>query len=142
MKILIVRFSSLGDIILTSFVIRCLRKKFPEAQIDFAVRERFSDLILNNPLVNNILALKEPAGFRQLFELSSRIEAEGYEYIIDLQRNFRSYFICSRSSAKIFRWHKTRFKRWLLIHTKMNFLHDAPAIPLRYLAALKGLGVR
>jgi len=53
-RILIIRFSSIGDILLTTPFIRQVRTKFPQARIDYVIKEQFWDLIRFNPHINNI----------------------------------------------------------------------------------------
>jgi len=141
-KILIIRLSSFGDILLASPLIRWTRRRFPDSNIDFAVRERFSDLVVTNPHLNQVRTLKEPADFSCLKELASEIFAQHYDLIIDIHSNFRSWYLCSLSKAKIYRWNLPRFRRWLLIKFKKNFLHGYPPVPLRYLSAVDELGVK
>ena len=59
MKILIIRFSSIGDIVLTTPVIRCLRKKYPDADIHFLTKKNFSGIVEANPYVNKVHTLAD-----------------------------------------------------------------------------------
>jgi heptosyltransferase-2 len=141
-KILIVRFSSLGDILLATPLIRCLRQSFPQAVIDFAIREKFSELLKNNPHLNEILILREPADYRCLQELSRKVHNRNYSDIIDLQSNFRSFYLTLGTGVNIYRGSPPRIKRTFLIWWKVNLLHNALPVPLRYLSAVAKLGVK
>ena len=85
MKILIIRFSSIGDIVLTTPVIRCLRKKYPGADIHFLTKKNFSGIVLTNPYINRVLILAD--------DINATIEIlknEKFDYIIDLHNNLRT----------------------------------------------------
>src|ERR1700733_15171482 len=84
-KFLIIRFSSIGDIVLTTPVVRCLRKKFPDAEIHFVTKAAFKDIVANNPYINKVHALGDN------FELMmNELKAENFDYIIDLHHNLRT----------------------------------------------------
>jgi heptosyltransferase-2 len=117
-----------------------LRKRFPDAVIDFAVREKFTQLLETNPHLNALKVLKEPAGFNLLKGFASEIRRENYDLIVDIHRNLRSFYICFEAKSKVYRWSPPRFKRWLLVQFKINLLKNYPPVPLRYLSAVKGLG--
>ncbi|MEO5646756.1 MAG: glycosyl transferase, partial [Chitinophagaceae bacterium] len=57
-KFLIIRFSSIGDIVLTTPVIRCLRKKFPDATIHYLTKRAFKGIVENNPYLDKIHLLE------------------------------------------------------------------------------------
>ncbi|MEO6539382.1 MAG: glycosyl transferase, partial [Ferruginibacter sp.] len=79
MKFLIIRFSSIGDIVLTTPVIRCLRKQYPDADIHFLTKHAFRNIIEHNPYINKIHTLGDS------FELMlHELATEEYDYIIDL----------------------------------------------------------
>jgi len=141
-KILIVRFSSGGDILLATPLIRWMRKRFPEAVIDFAVRERFKGLLEGNPNLNEILLLKEPGDFSCLKQLARITRHRNYSIAVDIHTNFRSVYLCASISAKVYRWKLPRFRRWLLVKWKKNLLAESPPVPLRYMKAVERLGVR
>ena len=82
MKFLILRFSSIGDIVLTSPVARCLKKKFPEAEIHYATKKSFQSIVQYNPYLNKIHLLDE-----SLMNLISELRKEKFDYIIDVPGN-------------------------------------------------------
>src|SRR4029079_6504880 len=85
MKILIIRFSSIGDIVLTTPVIRCLRKKYPAAEIYFLTKDFFSGIVAPHPYIKRVLTLTDdrPATIK-------RLENEKFDCIIDLHNNLRT----------------------------------------------------
>lgn len=132
----------MGDILLASPLIRCLRRRFPQAEIHFAARERFQGLLEGSPHLNEILYLPEPAKFRQLREFAAeKIRPAGYDITVDIHSSLRSRYVCAAAGGKIFRWKPPRFQRWLLVKFKLNRLKNAPPVPLGYLEAVKSLGV-
>ena len=85
MKFLIIRFSSIGDIVLTTPVIRCLRKKYPEAEIHYLTKQAFRGIVATNPYIDKVHILADS------FELMlHELKIEEYDYIIDLHHNLRT----------------------------------------------------
>jgi ADP-heptose:LPS heptosyltransferase len=84
-KILIIRLSSLGDILLTTPLIRSIKNKFPDLQVDFLLKDRYGDVLRYNPNIRNLFSIK-PQEDAPIDEISSN----DYDLIIDLQNNFRS----------------------------------------------------
>lgn len=140
-KILVIRFSSLGDIVLASPLIRRLKKKFPQGQIDFAVREKFAELVKYNPNISSLKILREPAKYKHLLELRKEINNAKYDYIIDIHGNIRSKFISVGLNGSILTWEKPVFRRWLLVKCRINLLKNYPSVPLRYVYAAGKLGI-
>ena len=88
MKILVIRFSSMGDIIYTTPVVRCLKKQLPGAEVHFLTKPAFKYIYDNNPYVDKLLLLKE-----KLSDTIAELRAEDYDYIIDLHNNLRTQLI-------------------------------------------------
>src|SRR5579872_7056810 len=95
MKFLILRFSSIGDIVLTTPVVRCLRKKFPEAEIHYATKKGFHSILQHNPFINKIHSLEESTS-----DLVKRLKAEKFDYVIDLHHNQRTLLIKLQMGVK------------------------------------------
>ena len=95
MKILVIRFSSMGDIIYTTPVVRCLKKQLPGAEIHFLTKPAFKYIYDNNPYVDKLLLLKPMLG-----ETIKEIQREHYDYIIDLHNNLRTTLIKLRAVVK------------------------------------------
>lgn len=129
-KFLIIRFSSIGDIVLTTPVIRCLKQQVKGSIIHFATKQQFMPVIKANPYIDRILCLNN-----SLSNLIKELKAEKYDYIIDLHHNLRSFIIKSRLRVLDFSYNKLNFKKWLLVNFKINRL---PAIHIvdRYLNTL------
>ncbi len=141
-KILIIRLSSIGDILLTTPVIRALKSTFPTCRIDFVIKKKFSELLVNHPLVNNLYCYDKVDRDYSLVTIKNKIKQQYYDLIIDLHKNWRSYYLTFASRAKqIVRYRKFAFRRLLLVKFKINFFRDAIPIYQRYLLALTSLGL-
>ncbi|MEO6819050.1 MAG: glycosyltransferase family 9 protein [Ginsengibacter sp.] len=136
MKILIIRFSSIGDIVLTTPVIRCLRKKFPEAAIHYLTKEKFGGVVSSNPYLNRVLFLAE-----NIETTIEEIKEEKYDYIIDLHHNLRTLRI--KQALKKTSFHsfpKLNIEKWIYTNFKVNVMPSKHIVD-RYLETVSSLGV-
>jgi heptosyltransferase-2 len=129
-KILIIRLSSMGDILLTTPLIRSIKKLNPNIQIDFVIKTEFFDVLKHNPYLNNIYQYSKHTSEKR--ELINSLKANRYEIVIDLQNNLRSREIIRHLDCKIQRFKKNSINKFLLVHFKINKLKDAHQIPVRY----------
>jgi heptosyltransferase-2 len=138
-KLLIIRLSSLGDILLTTPLIRSLKKKYKTLQIDFLLRREYHELLLNNPYINKIyLYEREP---EKNISLLRELKNNNYNLVIDLQNNLRSYKITSNLKGPIKKLKKYSLDKFLLVNFKINNLKDEPGIPVRYANTLNEFGL-
>jgi ADP-heptose:LPS heptosyltransferase len=137
-KILILRFSSIGDIILTTPVVRCIKKQIPDAEIHYCTKKNFVSILENNPYIDKIIPLEN-----SLKELKQKLKAEKYDYILDLHNNLRTLRIklSFLFSSKISSFNKINIKK--LQAVKFKKLSSLPDIHIvdRYFSATKKLGV-
>lgn len=103
-RILLIRFGSLGDVVLTLPVVDVVRKSFPKAYIAMLVGEKSVDIVsADNRLDEVIVFQREKKGFRGLYE-TFRIEAiirkKHFDVSIDMQRKFRSSLIAYNAGIK------------------------------------------
>jgi ADP-heptose:LPS heptosyltransferase len=134
-KILIIRFSSIGDIVLTTPVLRCIKKQLPDAEIHYLTKQAYSQVIENNPYVDNIFYFEN-----DLRSVINRLKVERYDYIIDLHHNLRTFLVKSLLWRKSFSFNKLNFKKWLLVNFKINVLPKVHIVD-RYFDTLKPIGV-
>lgn len=127
---LFIRLSSLGDILLTTPLIRSLKKKHPHIKIDFIIREEYQDLLKFNPYINNLLLFKRENNE----SLLNHIKENDYNLIVDLQNNLRSREL--KPATKTKKFNKRSFDKFLLVNFKINRLENAQQIPVRYAQAL------
>lgn len=117
-KFLIIRFSSIGDIILTTPVVRCLRKQLPDAEIHFLTKQSFRGILANSPYVDKIHTLGDS------FELMlHELQTEEYDYIIDLHHNLRTLRIKKfLKNARSYSFNKLNIEKYILTSVKVNIL--------------------
>ncbi len=140
---LIIRLSSVGDIILTSPLIRTLRARFPHCRIDFLVKEEYADLIRHNPHLTQTLLFPSGGTLADLRRLRNRIRTSRYDLIVDVHDSLRSRFV-STGPAPVVRYRKRKFARLVLVSTKRDiysWFGGAPSVVRRYLEPLKPYGV-
>ena len=144
LKFLIIRLSSIGDIILTSPFVRVLRNRFPGALIDFVTQSQFTDLLVNNPNIDNIYRYSKRFSKKDLFELKFKINNNNnfvkYDFIIDLQNNGRSRDISNNMGLHIFRFDKRIIYKLKLVYLKIRE-HNFELIPELYIKTASELGV-
>jgi heptosyltransferase-2 len=142
-RILVIRLSSLGDILLTASALRALRTRFPFAQIDFLTSSDYAEIAACLPGIDHVLEFNKRAGTGEFLEWQSRLFRTRYSLLIDLQNSFRSAIWRTFAFPSIWiRAKRHRLKRFLLIHLRMNFYHGVLPVPLRYLTPLESLGCK
>ncbi len=140
-KILIIRFSSLGDIILASPLIRVLRAAYPHADIDFLVKSEYADLLRSNPHLSSIIELKT-GEHDELRSLKQQIRSRRYDLIIDIHNSLRSRFVRLFSGARSVRVIRKRaVVRFLLVKFKWNLYGETISVADRYLETVEFLGL-
>jgi ADP-heptose:LPS heptosyltransferase len=135
MKVLIIRFSSIGDIVLTTPVIRVIKQQL-DARIHFVTKSRFKSLLESNPHVDHVHTLDGNLG-----SLIGELRKEKFDFIVDLHHNLRSFFIKVALGARSSSFNKLNFKKWLVVNFKINRLPSRHVVD-RYLEAAAGLGIK
>ncbi|MBW6498541.1 MAG: glycosyltransferase family 9 protein [Bacteroidales bacterium] len=136
-KILIIRFSSIGDIVLTTPVLRALKNTIGlNAEVHFVTKKSFAAFMRNNPNVDMVHELEG-----SLFELTKRLRSERFDYIIDLHNNLRSNLLRLLLMRPSKAFNKLNVEKWLLTRLKINRMPSVHIVD-RYLAAAKRLGVK
>lgn len=135
MKLLVVRFSSIGDIVLTTPVLRALREQLPDAEIHYLTKEAFKNLLDNNSDQDKIYTIK-----KSISEVIPALKMEKYDQIIDLHNNLRTRSLRLKLRVKTSTFPKLNFKKWLLVNFKW---HKMPGMHVvdRYFEAVLDLGV-
>jgi ADP-heptose:LPS heptosyltransferase len=129
-KFLVIRLSSIGDIVLTTPVVRCLKKQVEGAEIHFITKKKYLSLVLSNPYIEKVHTLSG-----NITGLIHQLQQEQFDYIIDLHQNFRSNRIKSRLGIPAFSFKKLNFEKFLLVNFKINRLPDKHIVD-RYLETL------
>jgi ADP-heptose:LPS heptosyltransferase len=129
-KFLVIRLSSIGDIVLTTPVIRCLKQQLPNAEVHFLTKRQFVPVVTANPHLD---CIHEYTGTAAALRL---IREYGFHYIIDLHNNLRTALIKSRSPVIAFSFNKLNIEKWMLVNLRKNILPDVHIVD-RYLETLK-----
>jgi heptosyltransferase-2 len=133
-SILIIRLSSLGDILLTTPLLRTINKKFPDIKIDFILKEQYKEILQFNPYISKVYEYKTgPGEKRTLFRT---LKKNRYDLVIDLQHNFRSSRIRRAVSAPAVKFNKKTISKFLLVNFKYNRLRYSAPIAQRYAEVL------
>lgn len=142
-KILVFRLSSIGDIVLTTGLLRCLREKFPNAQIDFLVKKQFADILKCVPFVSNVVELDSKKGFSELRAIRNQLKQEHYDVALDIHKNWRSKYVCNTIGAKnVFKFNKHVFRRWVLTTFHKDIYKEVRPVYLRFIDAAQAIGIQ
>ena len=135
-KILIIRFSSIGDILLTTPVVRCLKEQiYGESEIHYLVKKDFSLLLENNPYIDVIHEFDD-----NLNAVTEGLVKEGFHYIIDLHKNIRSQMVKRRLKGMHFTFNKLNVQKYILVNFGIDLLPDIHIVD-RYFEAVRALGI-
>jgi ADP-heptose:LPS heptosyltransferase len=135
-RYLIIRFSSIGDIVLTSPVVRCLKQQVEGAEIHYVTKHKYASLVSSNPSVDKVHLFSG-----NMKDLIASLEAEKFDYIIDLHNNFRSNRIKHILGIPYFTFQKLNIEKFLLVNFKINRLPDKHVVD-RYMKTLQSFNVK
>jgi len=134
-KVLIIRLSSLGDIILTTPVIRCLKKQ-SDADIHYVTRKQNAFLVKQNPYLSKVIEVeKDP------LEQFNFFKSEHYDFVIDLHSNFRSKRFTMYLNRPAGHFPKLNIKKWFLVNLRINQMPDLHIVD-RYFKAAARLSIK
>ena len=134
LKILVVRFSSIGDIVLTTPVVRMLKTQL-NAEVHFLTKAPFVSLFKNNPYVDSVFQID-----KSINEVISDLKKENYDYVIDLHSNLRTQILKLKLGVSAKSYNKLNWEKFLLTNFKTNILPDVHIVD-RYLDTVKFLGI-
>lgn len=134
LKVLIIRFSSIGDIVLTTPVVRCLKQQLG-AEVHFLTKKSFRGILDANPYVDKVYAIQSKTS-----EIAEDLKTEKYDWVIDLHHNLRSLQVKWMLRSKSRAFDKINLQKWLMVRFKWNVLPGVHIVQ-RYMDALKRLGV-
>ncbi|MVN22298.1 glycosyl transferase [Mucilaginibacter sp. HMF7410] len=136
LKILVIRLSSMGDIIYTTPVVRCLKLQLVDAEIHFLTKPAFKYIYEGNPYVDKLLLLQ-----KNLSDTIYQIKAEKYDYLIDLHNNLRTSLIKFKTGIPASTFKKQPLQKWLYLKWKWKFISDKHLVD-RYLETVAFLGIK
>jgi len=135
-KFLIIRFSSIGDIVLTSPVVRCLKNQINGAEVHFLIRPKFMRIATSNPYIDKV-----HGNWEKINDLIAMLRQERFDYIIDLQNNFKSSIIKIALGLPSFTLNKLNIKKYLMVNFKIDRLPPVHIVD-RYLDTLSYFNVK
>lgn len=135
-KILIIRFSSIGDIVLTTPVIRTLKTQLVDCEVHYCTKATYAPILRENPYISKVHLLNN-----NLRELISELKRERFDVIIDLHKNLRTSIIKGMLRVPSYSFDKINFQKWLMVNLKINKLPNRHIVD-RYMDTVKPLGVK
>jgi ADP-heptose:LPS heptosyltransferase len=134
-KFLIIRFSSIGDIVLTTPVVRCLKKQLPDSEIHFLTKQSFGTIVENNPYIDKVHLLAH-----SWETVVHELKQENYDYIIDLHHNLRTLRLKKDLGITSFPFKKLNIQKWIYTNLKWNTMPDVHIVD-RYMKTVESFGV-
>ncbi|WP_242692055.1 glycosyltransferase family 9 protein [Aridibaculum aurantiacum] len=135
-KILIIRFSSIGDIVLTTPIIRCVKQQVQNAEVHYVTKYAYRHILEHNPYIDKLHLLQD-----DLPNLIKELQQQNFDFIIDLHHNLRTLKVKRALKAKSYSFNKLNLHKWLLTALKINLLPKVHIVD-RYLDTVKPLGVK
>jgi len=135
LKILVVRFSSIGDIVLTTPVVRMLKKQL-NAQVHFLTKSAYVSLLKNNPYIDSVYQIDA-----SINEVIGDLKKENYDYVIDLHNNLRTQILKFRLGMPAKSFNKLNMEKFMLTNFKLDKMPKIHIVD-RYLETVKHLGVK
>ncbi len=136
-RFLVIRLSSMGDVVLTTPLVRCLKQQVKGAEVHFLVRKAFLPVIEHNPYIDKKILFGNARR-----ELYKNLRAEKYDYVIDLQHNLRTLMLKRRLGVghRSYAFRKLNLEKWLLVNFKINRMPSMHVVD-RYLETLRDFDV-
>lgn len=131
-----VRFSSIGDVVLTTPVVRCLKEQVPQAEIHFLTKAPFACLFDNNPHIAAVHTIQ-----RSIEEVLPNLQAQQFDFVVDLHNNVRTLSLKRKLGVRSSAFPKKNIGKFLLTNFKVNTLPELHVVD-RYFEAVRPLGVK
>jgi ADP-heptose:LPS heptosyltransferase len=135
-KILVIRFSSIGDIVLTTALLRCLNEQVRGAEIHYLTKKQHEPILRANPNIKKIWSYEH-----NFTDLIPQLKSQEFDFIIDLHKNYRSAFVKSQLGVKSSSFPKLNLRKWLTVRLKINVLPDIHIVD-RYFKAAEVLEIK
>jgi len=136
-KVLVVRFSSIGDIVLTESVVRCIKEQLPSVEIHYLTKENFLDLVKYNPYVSKVHVL-----MNDWISIIKSLRLEKFDFIFDLHNNLRTRRLKWALQTKSFSFPKRNIQKYIYTRFKRNVLPKNEHVVDRYFSAVSSLNVK
>lgn len=135
-KVLVIRLSAYGDIVLTTPVVRCLKKQLG-AEIHYLVKERYAAAIAGNPYVHQVHLMADD---QSVASRAAELQKVDFDLVVDLHHNLRSWVLKRRLAAPATSFPKLNIEKWLMVNFKIDRLPDVHIVD-RYFETVRKLGV-
>lgn len=135
-KILLIRFSSIGDIVLTTPVVRCLKQQLPEVELHVLTKSSYRSIYAANPYINKVYEFQG-----NLKELIRQLKEEHYDFVVDLHKNWRSLRVRMALHCPSASFPKLDFQKFLYTKLKLGHLPEVHIVD-RYFKAVEKLNVQ
>ena len=134
-KILVIRFSSIGDIVLTTPVLRCLKTQVKDIEIHYLTKNNFKTILESNPNISKIHTITE-----NIHEVIADLKKENFDFVVDLHHNLRTLQVKRKLGKPSASFNKLNIQKWLFVNLKINILPHIHIVN-RYLETVKHFGV-
>jgi lipopolysaccharide heptosyltransferase II len=142
-KILVVRLSSIGDIILTTPLLRSLKTTYPNTRITFVIKTQFQELLASSPYIDELITFDKKDGLTGLRKIKQDLKKQHFDLFLDIHKNWRSRYLRCGLGAKVIKsYRKLIFKRTLLIWFKINLYGKIKPVYERYFDSVKAFGLK
>lgn len=136
MKVLIVRFSSIGDVVLTTPVVRCLKKQNPSVEIHYLTKKSFLPILKDNPYIDKLFTIE-----KSIKEIIDELKKENYHWVIDLHKNIRTLSLKKALGVPSKSFPKLNIEKWLLVNFKIDKMKNQHIVD-RYFETVSHLGIK
>jgi len=136
MKVLIIRFSSIGDIVLSTPVVRCIKLQLKGSEVHYITKKQYGIVLENNPCTDKLYTIE-----KNISEVAEELKKENYDFVVDLHHNLRSAQVKSLLGKKSKSFPKLNLEKWLMVNFRLNRLPKAHIVD-RYFEAVNPIGVR
>jgi len=125
-KILIIRMSSIGDIVLSTSFLRSVKNKYPNAEIHFLIKKEFAELVKKHPSIDNLISFDKKLGIKELFRLGKFLRNNDYDVIFDIHSVFRTRVLSLFLRRNLFKQiRKPRMRRFMLFYAHQNYFEKS-----------------
>lgn len=135
LKILVLQGTSIGDVVLATPVVRCLKKQMPNVDVHFCTKQAYQPIIAYSPYITKAHCFES-----NLYALVRQLRAERFDYVIDLQNTMATRMLRGALGVRSYSVDRQFFRRWLYIRCKVNALSDQHIVD-RYMATVQPLGI-
>lgn len=135
LKVLVLRFSSIGDIVLTTPVVRNLKKQLEGVEIHYATKPQFAFILNENPYIDKVHTLDG-----KVTELAKTLKKEHFDVVIDLHKNLKTKVIKTLLGVKSYAFNKLNVEKYIYVNFKINKMPNVHIVD-RYMETVAELGV-